>query len=533
MLVSVLKLPGDFRTQAGSLMNPIFRSRSVQLATAFLALVPLPCAAGTVQTPVGAKASQPVTVSQAQATSQWQSAKSAGDAAVLRGSLPDAEEKYHAALSAAEKSKDNKGIVSCLTSLANCLAAQPNRISDEEPLRQRAADLAEKTIGATSPQFAGTLAGLADMQARKGESGLAEENTDRATKILGESDEKYPLEMATCYQAIGQRQVAIHTLGLADDSFKKALDLRSAKLPANDILVLETCRCYADLLKQLDRNDEAKKLQDRIVLARAEAPAGNISVASGATTSSTSTESAKSAKTDESKPILAKLVNEAKDASKAGDPAKAVTSWKAVVEAAEKSGAKDGRLPYALVHLGDAYHAQGSNEEAAVLYKRAIDMGEQQGAAKALGMVRSVSRLASIELQKKNSAEASRLYIRALALEDDQNAPDVIVAGTLSKMIAACMMAQDNAHVEVAAKRLIALADKIGGPAAEMQKRTAVAMLGSVYIKSGHMSEGVQLMKSMSHMPKTNPADFANAAKESLAAEDAIYDKSEEATFLN
>lgn len=499
--------------------------------TTFIALMPVPYAAATAQTPIAAKNPPAASASQSQSSSEWQALKIAGDAAALRGNLADAEEKYRAALASAEKLKDNKAVLSCLTPLANCLAAQGNKIADEEPLRQKAVTLAEKTFGVASPQFAAKLAELADLQARKGETGLAGETTDRAVKILGGSEDKFPLEMATCYQAIGERQVATHSLGLADDSLKKALDLRSTKLPANDLLVLDTCRRYADLLNQLARKDEANKLQERIVLARAEAPGGDSTATPDASKSDASKPDA--SKPDPSKLILAKLVSEAKDASKAGDQGKAVTCWKAVVEAAEKSGAKDGRLPYALVHLGDAYKMQGSNDEATALYKRAIDLGQQPGAPKSLGVVRSISRLASIELQKKNSAAAASLFTRALALEDEQNAPDALVAGTLQKMISACMMAQDNAHVELAAKRLIALADKIGGPVGNMQKSMATAMLGSVYMKSGRMGEGMQLMKSMSHMPRTNPADFANTAKDTYAADEVLYDKSEEASFLN
>jgi tetratricopeptide (TPR) repeat protein len=516
----VIKLLGVFSNKVGSYVHSIYRNQQFHLIAVLLALVPLPGSAATAQAPPPAKAPAAATPAQSQSGAEWQVAKNAGDAAVLRGDSSEAEEKYGIALAATEKLKDNKAVLSCLTALANCLAAQTNKMSDEEPLRQQAVALAEKTYGANSPQFATKLAELADLQARKGDTGLAEESTDKAVKILDGSEDKFPMEMATCYQAIGERQIATHSLGLADDSFKKALDLRSAKLPANDLLVLDTCRCYADLLTQLDRKDEAKKFQERIVLARAQAPGAAKQTPADA------------AKTDDSKPILAKLIGEAKAASKGDDQAKAVTCWKAVVETAEKSGVKDGRLPYALVHLGDAYRLQGSTEEAAALYKRAFDLSEQAG-SKSLGVVRSVNRLADIELQKKNNVEGSRLLIKALALEDDRSAPDTIIAATLNKMVSACMAVHDNANVELAAKRLIPLAEKIGGPTANMQKSMAAAMLGMVYMKSGRMSDGIQLMKSMGHVQKQSPEDITKAAKDAFAADNAVYDKSEEASFLD
>ncbi len=297
------------------------------------------------------------------------------------------------------------------------------------------------------------------------------------------------------------------------------------------------CQCstlvarYADLLKQLGRKDEAKKLQDRITLAKAEAP--SLGASTGGTPGGNTAAAPKEVKADKGKPALAKLVSEAKDPSNTGDKVKAITCWKAVVQEAEKSEAKDGRLPYALVHLGDAYRMQGSDEEAVALYKRAMEIREKEGATKSLGMVRNITRLANMELQKKNSVEASRLFIRALDLEDQQNAPDAIVAATLQNMITTCTSVQDNAHAEQAAKRLIPLAEKIGGATGNMQKRMAVTMLGVIYMKSGRMNEGMQLMRSMSNMPKPNKEDFADTMKHTFTADEAIYDKSEEASFLN
>ncbi len=495
-------------------------------------------AAGSTHASSGAGNSQVGGRSGSVTSAEWQNAKKAADAVARGGNSTEAEGKYRSALTSAEKSKDNKAIVACLTALANCLAAQDNKLDEEEPLRMKACELAAKTYGATSPQYAMQLAELADVQARKGETAQTEESVSRAGELLGHSDEKYPLEMATCYQAIGEQQILAGTPALADDSFKKALDLRTAKLAPDDLAVLDTCRRYADVLKQLGRADDAKKLQERINAAKSDSGSASPPAigASSATKTSSAVDGEKAhhAKADGSRAALAKLVNDAKDADKGGDREKSVAAWKAVVENAEKTGASDGLLPYALVHLGDANALLKKSDEAAAAYRRGLSLRENgdKESKETLGMARNLCRVAGIEMQSKNSNEAERLYLKAIDLQDQLKAPDSLLAQTMANAISACMMSKDNAKVEQVCTRLTPIAEKEGGTVGQIHKRTAVAMLGSVYMKSGRMNEGMQLFKSMSKAHATDQKEMTQAMQDSNAANDALVDAAEEAAFL-
>ena len=492
------------------------------LVASLLALSNLPCQAGAVKAPAGAK-KVPAPQAASPASSEWMASKKAGDLAIISGDS-GAEAKYSAALSLAEKAKDNKALLVCLSALANCLASNRGRIADEEPLRQSALDLAQKTCGTASPQYAATLAAMSDYLARRGDIGQAEEKSEKAMAILGQSEDKFPLEMATCYQAVAERQIAVGTPGLADGSIKKALELREAKLPANDVLVLLTCRRYSELLKQLGRKDEASKLDERIALARAEAPTSTASVASSPKAA---------AKPDKNKDVFLKLLSDAKEADKSGDSAKSLACWKLVVQEAEKASPADARLPYALVHLADACAGQKQKDEASALYKRALDMREKMGATNTLGAVRNLSRMAGMVLQNKNAAEADKLYSKALAIEDQLSAPDLIQAITLQNLLSTGMMTNDNGKVEQVAKRLMTVADKLGGAFGGMQKRSALAMLGMVYMKSGRLNEGMNLMKSMPQSDRLNNDEVTKAVKEAYATDETLVDKAEEASFIN
>jgi tetratricopeptide (TPR) repeat protein len=492
--------------------------------------------AGTLKkTPDATKAKASTSHSNA-SNAEWQTLIRAGDAALTGGNFEEAKTKYEEALASAEKLKDDKAVITCLTALSNCVATQDNQTADEQPLRERALELAKKTYGATTPQYASALAELADLKARQGDISTASDDTDRALAILGQSEEKYPLEMATCYQALANRQMSEGTPALADDSFKKALSLRTANLAANDPALLDTCKRYTKVLKQLGRKEEASKLEARVTSAASAASGGSTAAGSATAGSSASIPSTAGSKTasknnDNNIAVFSKLLNDAKEADKAGDSDKTSSAWKLVVDQAEKLGAKDARLPYALVHLADAYRAQKKEDEAIALLKRAQEIREQQSATKTLGMARNLSRLAIIELQNKNYSEAERLFSKALELEDQQGAPDLIVAVTLQYVLMTSMAAKDQAKTEEMGKRLLPLAEKEGGTFGQMQMRMAAGSLGAMYMKSGRMNEGMQLIRSIAQLPRPNQADVANSAKESYAAVDVLFDKAEEATF--
>jgi tetratricopeptide (TPR) repeat protein len=444
--------------------------------------------------------------------SEWQNLRKAADALSVNANYTDAESKYQEALAAAEKTGDNNAIVACLVSLANCMSAEDNKLADELPIRIRAKELSEKLYGAKSSRCAERVADLADVYARKGEIEQARENTDLAMQVLGQSDEQHPLEMAAYYQSLASRQIAASTFGLAEEPMKKAVELRSQKLSANDPLLINTLSRYANLLKKLGQDEEARKVQDRITLAR---------VLPGA-------DSAKGGSTPAGNSAFAKLLQAATEADKSGDQEKSIAAWRLVVQEAEKSN--DARLPYALVHLGDHYLAQKNKDEALALYKRGLELREKSGSTKTLGMSRNLKRIAAQQIQA-NSSESERLYSRALEVEDQVNAPDLLLGMTLQNMLSADMMSKNNAKVEQVSKRMLQLADKIGGAFGSMQKRMALGMLGSAYMSSGRQSEGMQLLKSISQLPNPTGADFQKSLQESYSKAEELYEDSEKSSL--
>lgn len=445
----------------------------------------------------------------------------AGDLARVQGKDAAAQASYHSAMEQSEKNKDDKSLIAAMAAIADCMVADRTQLGDEEALRQKTAALAEKAYGAGSPQYALRLAQWADAAARRGDIAGAEASTDKAMNILGSDDQKYPQEMAACYEATAARQISLGTMGLAVGSYAKAYELLSAKFPTDNLHVLDCCRRYADVLKLLDRKDEAAALEKQIASAR------NVTVSAAPLVST------KPVKANDAKALFDKLVGDAKAALRAEDKEKSLTCWKLVVEQAEKMGTTDGRLAYALVHLGDCNHALGKNEEAARLYRKAMDIRGENKAGLTLGMVRNVSRLAAVEMSSKNVAEADKLYTQALDIEDQVSAPDTVKAITLQNLMSSGMMAQNNNKVEQSARRLIEIAGKQDGPLGTMQKSMATAMLGAVYMKSGRLNEGMALMKNMGQMQRPDPQQSTDAMKQSYLAQEAIFDKSEEEAFIN
>ncbi len=458
---------------------------------------------------------------QAAGKAEWVALKKSAEAAYLEGDMARAEEKYRSAVVAAGASKDDGAKIVCLTALSNCLAAQNDKLKDEEPLRRQTLELAKNVYGEKSAPYARALAAVADLKARQGEIADSADTVERAMSILGQSDEKYPLEMAVCYQAIANRESARGSFGLADDAFKKALDLRTAKLPATDPDLLDTCKCYAEVLNQLGRKDEANKLQERISLAKV---TSSVAAQGSASSGGKKADSNKAA-------LFLKLLEDAKAANQAKDRDRSLSCWKLVAAEAEKSAAKDGRLPYALVHLGDAYSYNMQRDEAAALYKRAMDLRGQNGSDNTLGAARNLSRIASSELSNKHSAEAARLYSKVVEIEQHQNAPDTVQLRALQHLVSACMASKENGKAEEAAKRMASLADKVGGPIGTMQKNFAIGMLGSLYMQSGRTQEGLQLMKSMAGAARANPGDIGKALQDSFQSDEAFFDKAEEESF--
>lgn len=447
----------------------------------------------------------------------WSKQLESGRSAALRNDFDKAKKDFQNALTNAETLKNDKGIVECLQAQAELLESQDN-LAEALPIREKAAAIAEKAYGPQSPKFAEQLGGLASYYARKGENAKAWSNNERAMDILGKTGGggTNPLEMATCSLATGRIQVTERSFGLADDSFKKALDLRESKLGATAPLVLLTCKEYAALLDQLDRKDEAKKLTERITVANATATAN----------SAAPVPSSSVPKTDK---FLA-YVAEAKKAYAAKDVDTCKANWKLAVEVAEKD--KGPRLAYALVHLSDLYMMDKQTAESEALLKRAIQVREETNSTQTLGMCRNLARLGTIYLMNKNYQEAARVLEQATSIEEKLSPSLSLQAQTLQSYSSVLMLTRNFGKAEQVCKRLISLSEKLPGPAGATKKQLATSVLGGIYIQSGRMNEGMQIMQQMGNSAvNQSTTEIVKAATDEFNSIEKEYDESEEKTF--
>lgn len=436
----------------------------------------------------------------------------------LSGDNQEASLKAQAGLASAEKLKDDKGIISSLNAMADILDSQGN-IPEQEDLRRRALDLAASSGGKSSPQYARELAKMASWYARKGEQGQARSMLDEAMAVLGNGGEtKNPHEMSSCYLALARRQISEGTFGLADDSFSKALTLQDNSGSPEQAEALQIAKEYSALLDKLGRKSEADKLKDRINLARASSSLGNSS--SGASTAGSG-----------SKNLFLRLVQDARAASDAGDRSKCTSLWKLALQEAEKS-ANDRKMAFALVHLADESRYAKQNDEAESLYRKALSLREKTGATDDLGMARNLSRMSQCYIMNKKSSEAESLLRKAQEIEEKCQANPSSKAATLQSLISCSMTNKNNRQAEDAAKKMLAIADQLPGAAAAMNKRMAQSMLGSIYMQSGRMNEGMQLMKEVSaSMSAVSPAETTKAYTVQWAEADKQADEAELKSF--
>ena len=464
-------------------------------------------------------------------TTNWTKSEllKAAQIAELEGQNGLADEKYSAALKAAQSASpaDSNLILACTAAFADFLEKQ-SRFPEELSLRQNALALAEKAYGKASPQYAGQLANLACYHASKGEGANARNLTDQANAILiknPDSEKKFPLENSASYFAIARRQIAEGTLGLADDSYIKARELQESKLGKDNLSVLISVREHANLLQKIDgRKAEVDKLQDRITLAIALATTG-----SGTTGSTTPIKAGKS--------VFGKLVEAAKLASKSEDHSKAIIAWKLAVDDAEKRSAgniskanklADSQAAYAMVHLADQYRGNKQPDEAITVYKRAIEKREKLAATETLGMARNLDRLGQCYMQAMKSQEAQPYLSKAFEIEEKIGADDAIKSATMQMMLSMYLSARNNSKAEAVAKQLLAMPNVTSGNAA-VRKNTALGALGSIYMQTGRMNEGMELLKQVSTtMTAQTGADTTRAYKEEYERYEKIVDEAEE-----
>jgi tetratricopeptide (TPR) repeat protein len=354
----------------------------------------------------------------------------------------------------------------------------------------------------------------AEKSLSSGMVGEAHTAIDQAMEAAGAD----PLKQADCYELLGRVQIAENVLGLADDSFKKALELRESKLGPKDPVVLRTCKEYASLLEKLDRKDEARQLLERVTIATASAKVES----AGKTT-------AKAVGKGQSK--FDQYVLAARQAEEKVDDEGALANWKLAAEEAEKAGSKE-RLSFALVHLGDKYLAKKDNEQGTANYEKALAIRQSSSANQNLGMVRNLTRLANLQMAKQKYGEAQKFLEQALAIEEQTSGGDCLRGTTLQSLASISMMNSQNAKAEEYSKKLLELADKSNGALANQYRMTARGVLMGLYFRTGRNQEAMKLRDEVtSSMSQTSSSDHIKAVQAAFAAGEKEVDESEEKSF--
>ncbi|MCW5823302.1 MAG: tetratricopeptide repeat protein [Cyanobacteria bacterium TGS_CYA1] len=438
---------------------------------------------------------------------------------ILQAKFGAAETKLKAILAETEKSSDQKMVLESLRALhlLGLTYERQQRIQDAEPLRQKALDLAKKTFGDKSAAYAQALADMGSLHALKGDVALAWQNNDQAQAIIDKAQGDNNLEKAAVNLAIARTRQSERSLGLADDFFKKALEETVAgsnkgeNKETDSPATLLVCQEYALMLEKMDRKDEAKKLSERVTLAKTLTPSTTPMVI-------------------DAKAGLNKLIADAKKVEDAGDVDKTIESWKSTIAAIEKANVKDQRLAYCLVHLGSVLIEKKNYSEAQAILKKALDVRKNCSAPQNAGMARNLRRIGDCYMLEKNWQDATNFLVQAFEAEEAYGADDATKNTTLNKLASSCLQAKDFKRGENACRQILVLVEKSDSPAKPMKKMMATSMLAGMMMQSGRMQEGMQLMQNMAgsgaQMNQQNTQEYTAALK---AEWDEVEKKSEEA----
>ncbi len=438
---------------------------------------------------------------------------------ILQAKFGAAEAKLKAILSETEKSSDPKMVLDALRALhlLTLTYEKQQRLQEAEPISQKAIDLAKKTFGDKSAAYAQALADKGSLLAQKGDVALAWQNNDQAQAIIASCKGENHLEKAAVNLAIARTRQSERSLGLADEFFKNALEETIAgsnkgeNKETDSPATLLVCQEYALVLEKMDRKDEAKKLGERVTLAKSLSPSSTpivIDATAG----------------------LNKLIADAKKVEEAGDVDKTIEAWKLTIAAIEKANVKDQRLAYCLVHLGSSLIEKKNYAEAQVVLKKALEVRKNCSAPQNAGMARNLRRIGDCYMLEKNWQDATTFLVQAFEAEEAYGADDATKNTTLNKLASSCLQAKDFKRGENACRQILVLVEKSDSPAKPMKKMMATSMLAGMMMQSGRMQEGMQLMQNMAgsgaQMNQQNTQEYTTALK---AEWDEVEKKSEEA----
>lgn len=345
------------------------------------------------------------------------------------------------------------------------------------------------------------LVGQANDKLKTGETGAARQLLEQALGQLKEKSGEEDILHADCLLTDGRIQVLEGNKGLADDSFRQALEIKRKLLKGNDKAVIDLIDEYAGLLDSMGRKADAEKLREEAAVAKAKDRANSLAAP---------TTGAKASTCD-------KAIALARDTSAGGDRSAALAQWKLALEAAEKQGANDPRVAYCLIKISDECSLKKDYGQAEENLKKAVEVLKSGPKSNSLCTGMAFRRLGVIDLTNKNYARAIDYYGRSLESQTKANADPRMIASTASQLASTCMLARDLSRGEQVCRQLQEISDQLTGSYKAYAKMTATSLLGGIYMQTGRMSEGMALMKQIS----TNQSAYANLGAEMADAEKA------------
>ena len=180
-----------------------------------------------------------------------------------RGQLEETLPYFERALAIAEMHFDDTHPM--IGSILNNIGALHWTLEEYEeaaPYIRRSVEIGEKVLEPDHPELAIALSNLGEIESLVGNHDEAEALFGRALAIF-ESKGVDPLLEAHAHLGLG---LLYHRMGRLDESereFLRVLEIREARLPADDESVKEVWQEYGDLLRDLGRTEEAEAAWER------------------------------------------------------------------------------------------------------------------------------------------------------------------------------------------------------------------------------------------------------------------------------
>lgn len=321
----------------------------------------------------------------------------------------------------------------------------------------------------------------ANEKTQTGEVGPARALVDQAISAVKENGADPDLLLADCLVADARIQVLERNMGLAEDSLKQSVDIRRKLLKPQDNLLIETVQEYAVLLDNMGRKGDADKLREEIAMTRAQERVAAVA----------------NARVTDSGDAIGAAIQLARQTTEKGDYDAALIQWKLALAAAQRQNSSGLRAAYCLIKLGDVYLYKKDYTQALHNMKLGVEAVKTTNPDSTCALM-AFRRIGMIESMNKNYSQAIDAFAKASDICVKSHGDPRLAATSLQQGASMCIMAKENGKGEQLCKQLLEVSDQLTGAMKSTFKMTATSLLGSIYMQTGRMGEGMALMKQIS-----------------------------------